>query len=161
MFRHSRTVAAITFPLLASLCATPLAQGQSPTRFPAYHVTLEIARNGVHLGTPASTIAAGMPSRVEVGHQSRPGALMLQQRVTGFPGSADSKALLELEFFGSSGGRRSRIAAPTLGVDLGQSELFEVKTEQGTMSIRATVEGRANSPAEAASGPVGIPFPEI
>lgn len=161
MFRHDRIIAAITFPLLAGLSSAAPADNPPTARFAAYYVSLEIVRNGVHLRTPASTIPAGRPFRVEVGPQSRPGALMVQQRVTGFPGSSDSKALLELEFFGSSGGRNSRIAAPTLGVDLGQSELFEVKTEQGTMSIRATVEGRQNAPAEAAAGPVGIPYPEI
>ncbi|MGQ0699234.1 MAG: hypothetical protein ACT4PZ_13435 [Panacagrimonas sp.] len=131
-------------------------------KFAAYHVILEIVRNGIHLGTPEATVAAGESSRVEVGPHSRPGTLMVQQRVTGFPGSSSSKALLELEFFGSSGGgRSSRIAAPTFGIDLGQSELFEVTTEQGTMSVRATVEGREHAPPQAASGPVGIAYPEI
>ncbi|MGQ0503499.1 MAG: hypothetical protein ACT4P0_12980 [Panacagrimonas sp.] len=129
--------------------------------FAAYHVTLEVVRNGVLVGAPVSTTVAGQASRVELGPRAQGGSLWMQQRVSRFPGFA-SKALLELEFFGS--GRapgRSRIVAPTFGIELGRPESFEVKTDEGTMLIRATVEGRSDAPVEAVSGPVGIPYPEI
>lgn len=137
------------------------AWAESAEGFSAYQVTLEVIRNGVLVGVPTSTTAAGQSSRVELGPRSPGGSLWMQQRVSRFPGFA-SKALLELEFFGSErAAGRSRIAAPTFGIELGRPESFEVQTDEGTMLIRATVEGRSEAPAEAAMGPVGIPYPEI
>lgn len=64
---------------------------------------------------------------------------MVQQRVTGFPGASDYKALLELELYGPGGS--DRIVAPTFGVDLGRDQLYELRTAQGLIRIVARVDG--------------------
>ena len=56
-------------------------------------------------------------------------------------GAADDKALLELESLGPNrGAYPRRIVAPTFGVSLGRTQTYVLSTEQGSLSIRATVE---------------------
>lgn len=129
--------------------------------FAAYQVRLEVVRNGVFLGAPEATLVTGTPSPVEV-LASRPGALRVMQRVTAFPGAADDKALLELEFLGSGQGPvPHRIVAPTIGVSLGRTQSYQLRTEQGELRIQATVEGLDQAPAVADDGLRTFAYPEI
>lgn len=129
--------------------------------FPAYQVRLEIVRNGIFLGAPEATVLTGTPIPVEV-LAAHPGALRVMQRVTAFPGAPEHKALLELEILGASqGALPRRLAAPTLGVSLGHAQTYELRTDQGSIRIRATVDGLADSPVTAADGLQTFAYPGI
>lgn len=133
-------IAAITLNFLVGV---PISAQSGVAGFAAYTVRLEVIRNGVYVAAPPSTLAAGESGSVELVGGARQGTMRAIHRVTGFPGSGDSRALLELELYGLADGRSRRIVAPTLGVELGVSELYELRTEQGLMRITATVEGIA------------------
>lgn len=156
MLRTASIIAAIGFCGWAA--SVPAA---APAPFPAYQVRLEIVRNGIFLGAPEATVATGMPSPVEV-LTARPGALRVMQRVTAFPGAADDKALLELEILGPNrGAYPRRIVAPTFGVSLGRTQTYVLSTEQGSLSIRATVEGVNQAPQLPVDGLETFAYPEI
>lgn len=126
--------------------------------YAAYEVRLEIARNGIHLGTPVTTVAAGEAATADLFAPARGEPIRISHRVSGFPGAEDSKVLLELELFRLVGDRARRMVAPTIGVDLGTVEQFEVATAQGLVTIRATVEGLADVQGDLRPGPRGIPY---
>ena len=128
--------------------------------FAAYEVRLDISRNGIHLGAPVARIASGESLQLELDEGGPANAVLLQQRVRGFPGAGDSKALLELEFFGLQPGRRSeRLLAPTFGIELGRTEVFHFSTERGVIRISATVSGRGVSEMEEKSAPQTFAYP--
>lgn len=138
MTRSNRIIAVFGANLLLmGLCLTA-ARASTPPAFAAYQVRLEISRNGVSLGAPESRVASGEAANLAL-DAGRRGAGMVQQRVTGFPGASDYKALLELELYGPGG--RDRIVAPTFGVDLGRAQLYELRTAQGLIRIVARVDG--------------------
>ena len=158
--RHpTRIITAFSLTLLAVVSLGAIAFENQPSGYAAYEVKLEVSRNGIHMGAPESTLNAGESSRVELGSGAGPGALTVQQRVSRFPGAEKSMALLELEFFGIADGQPKRLVAPTLGVELGQPEVYQVKTEQGVLLVRATVEGRGPVAGDAGGGPQGIAYP--
>nr|WP_293249461.1 hypothetical protein [Panacagrimonas sp.] len=129
--------------------------------YPAYVVTLEISRNGVHLGAPVATAAEGEPITADLFTPARrQAALRVSHRVTPFPGAEDSKALLELELFGvDRDGEARRLVAPTLGIDLDTEQAYEVATPQGVISVRARVEGLAILDETRRDGPQGVAYP--
>lgn len=129
--------------------------------YPAYEVALEISRNGVYLGGPVATAAEGEPTTADLFTPARSvPALRVSHRVTPFPGAEDSKALLELELFGvDRDGEARRLVAPTIGVDLGTEQSYEVRTPQGVISVRARVEGLALLDGTERDGPQGMAYP--
>lgn len=138
MTRSSRIIAVFGANLLLiGLCLTA-AGASTPPAFATYQVRLEISRNGVALGAPESRVASGEAANLTLDAGLK-GAGMVQQRVTGFPGASDYKALLELELYGPGG--RDRIVAPTFGVDLGRAQQYELPTEQGLIRIVARIDG--------------------
>lgn len=150
-----------TLSIIAAFAGCGWLPSVAAAPFPAYQVRLEIVRNGVFLGAPEATVATGLPIPVEV-LAARPGALRVMQRVTAFPGAPDDKALLELEILGGVQGRSPRrIVAPTLGVSLGKAQTYELLTEQGSIRIRATVDGVAEAPLAATDGLQTFAYPGI
>lgn len=157
----TRIIAPIALNLLACFTGRAIALETLQPGYPAYQVTLEISRNGVHLGAPVATAAEGEPITADLFTPSRrQAALRVSHRVTPFPGAEDSKALLELELFGIDGdGDRRRLVAPTIGVDLGTAQSYEVRTPQGVYSVRARVEGVALLDGTERDGPQGVAYP--
>ncbi len=157
---NERIIAAIAPILLAWVCFPANALQNEQPGYPAYEVRLEVARNGVHLGAPVVTAPEGESSTADLFLPRHRDALRVSHRVTPFPGAADSKALLELEFFGVGGdGRARRLVAPTLGVELGMVEYYEVRTTQGIITVRAIVEGLALLDDSLGGGPRGFAYP--
>lgn len=161
----SRSVAIIAAIALYSLVSVPgvanAPEDPSIAGYAAYHVRLEVARNRVHMGAPEQTLPAGESgtSQLDMGRRSSP--LLVNQRVTRFPGAGETMALLELEFFRLEGDQLRRLVAPTLGVELGKAETYEVATAQGLISVRATVEGRDPVTQDAGQGPTTTPYPSL
>lgn len=150
---------ALLLPAL-SFAAGPGRPRTGPAAFAAYEVRLEISRNGVHLGSPVARIVSGESLQLELDDAGPANAILLQQRVRGFPGSGEYKALLELEFFGLQPGVRSeRLLAPTFGIELGRTEVYHFSTTRGVIRIRATVSGRGTNEAEANSAPQTFAYP--
>ena len=157
--RTDRIIAAIALFLLTWIAPASALQTEQPG-YPAYEVRLEVARNGVHLGAPVVTAPEGEASTADLFLPRHRDALRVSHRVTRFPGAEDSKALLELEFFGlGSDGRARRLVAPTLGVELGMVEYYEVRTAQGVITVRAMVEGLARLDDRFDKGPRGFAYP--
>lgn len=161
MTRSNVIIAAIAVNLLFGCAFGATTEALAPTGFAAYQVRLEITRNGVALGSPESTLARGESASLELIGGARQGNVLVQQRVTGFPGAGDYKALLELELYGPSRSGSQRIVAPTFGIELGRSQLYEMRTEQGLIGIRATVDGLATAPDADSSGIQTMAYPEI
>lgn len=138
MTRSNRIIAGFGANLLLIGLCLSAARASAQPAFAAYQVRLEISRNGVPLGAPESRVATGEAANLVL-DAGRRGFGRVQQRVTGFPGASDHKALLELELYGPGG--RERIVAPTFGVDLGRAQLYELPTEQGLIRIVARVDG--------------------
>lgn len=160
MNRSKIIIAAFAVDLLFATAFAPVAQALAPPAFAAYQVKLEITRNGISLGTPESTVTTGESASMELS-AARPARMLLQQRVTEFPGAGETKALLELELYGVSGAGSQRIVAPTVGIDLGRSQVYQWETEQGLISVRARVDGLEAVPNPDASGIQTTPYPEV
>jgi hypothetical protein len=156
-----RIIAPIALNLLVCSVTTATALETLQPGYPAYQVSLEIARNGVHLGAPVATSPEGEPITADLFTPAqRQAALRVSHRVTPFPGAEDSKALLELELFGIDGnGTTRRLIAPTLGVELGTDQTYEVRTTQGVIRVRARVEGLAVLETAQPDGPQGFAYP--
>ncbi|MGQ0529559.1 MAG: hypothetical protein ACT4PG_07000 [Panacagrimonas sp.] len=145
-----------------SFAAGPGHPRTGQTSFAAYEVRLEISRNGIHLGAPVARIVSGQSLQLELDEGGPANAILLQQRVRGFPGLTDHKALLELEFFGLQPGMRSeRLLAPTFGIELGRTEVHHFSTERGVIRIRATVSGKGAGEADTDSAPQTFAYPSI
>ncbi len=129
--------------------------------FAAYEVELKIVRNGIELGRPSSTVVVGESSSLNIATALPSAPVRLNQRVTAFPGASRFKALLQLELYTSIRGFEKRLAAPTLGVELGEAQVFELNTEQGRISIRALVTGLKYARDKATSSITTIAYPEI
>ena len=161
----TRSVPIIAAIALYSLVCIPSSanapQDESIAGYAAYHVRLEVARNRVHVGAPELTLPAGesVTSQLDMGRRAAP--LLVNQRVTRFPGAGETKALLELEFFRLEGDGPRRLVAPTLGVELGKAETYEVATAQGLITVRATVEGREPVSEQDGRGPATTPYPAL
>ena len=161
----SRSVPIIAAIALYSLVSMPSAanapEDASIAGYAAYHVRLEVARNRVHMGAPEQTLTAGesATSQLDMGRRSSP--LMVNQRVSRFPGAGETMALLELELFRLDSDGPRRLVASTLGVELGKVEIYEVATAQGLISVRATVEGRDPVTQDAGPGPTTTPYPAL
>ena len=157
----TRIIAPIALNLLACFADSASALETLQPGYPAYVVTLEISRNGVHLGAPVATAAEGEPITADLFTPARrQAALRVSHRVTPFPGAEDSKALLELELFGvDRDGATQRLVAPTIGVDLGTEQSYEVRTPQGLINVRARVEGLALLDDTPRDGPQGLAYP--
>lgn len=156
-----RIIAPIALNLLAWCIGPAVALETLQPGYPAYQVSLEISRNGVHLGAPVATAPEGEPITADLFTPARrQAALRVSHRVTPFPGAEDSKALLELELFGvDRDGETRRLVAPTIGVELGTDQSYEVLTPQGVISVRARVEGLALLDDTQRDGPLGLPYP--
>ena len=162
MFRSVPIIAAIALSSLVSIPGAANAPDDGAgAGFATYHVRLEVARNRVHMGAPEQTLPAGesVTAELDMGRQAAP--LLVNQRVTRFPGAGDTMALLELEFFRVDDDGPRRLVAPTLGVELGKAETYEVATAQGLISVRATVEGRDPVTQDAGQGPQTTPYPAL
>ncbi len=160
MSRPIPIIAAIALYSLVSVSGFANApEDASIAGYAAYHVRLEVARNRVHVGAPERTVAEGesATSQFDMGRRASP--LMVNQRVTRFPGAGQTMALLELEFFRLEGDQPRRWVAPTLGVELGKVETYEVATAEGLLTLRATVEGRDPVSGDANHGPATSPYP--
>ena len=157
----TRIIAPIALNLLTCFVNSATALETLQPGYPAYVVTLEISRNGVHLGAPVATAAEGEPITADLFTPARrQAALRVSHRVTPFPGAEDSKALLELELFGvDRDGEARRLVAPTLGIDLDTEQAYEVRTPQGVISVRARVEGLAVLDETRRDGPQGVAYP--
>lgn len=162
MTRASSIIAAIGGTLLLLLGGyADAARAAKPSVFAAYQVRLEISRNGISLGAPESTVVTGESASLELGSAAHPGRVTMQQRVTGFPGADDSKALLELEFYRQGASRLHRIVAPTFGVDLGRAQHYELRTEQGVIRILARVDGLHEAPGASTPGIQTAPYMDL
>lgn len=139
--RSRAIIAAIGLNLLAGAAFAVESAAPVQSGFSSYQVRLEITRNGILLGSPESIVATGASTSLELVGDGRSGGMLVQQRVTGFPGAGQSKVLLELEVYGPPGRSPRRIVAPTLGLQLGRPQLYQIRTEEGLVSIRATVVG--------------------
>lgn len=160
--RSIRIIAALALSSLGSTVHADDALGSDPIAgYASYHVRLEVVRNRVYMGAPEQLLSAGEPASAELDPGSPRGALRIQQRVTRFPGAGRTMALLELEFFGLDGGEPQRLVAPTLGVELGVAQTYELRTPQGLINVRATVDGLDPVHEEAGSQPLTIPYPTI
>lgn len=161
MVRKSRIIAPIALNWLACSAISAAALETLQPGYPAYEVRLEISRDGVHLGAPVATVSEGEPSTADLFTPARrQAALRVSHRVTPFPGAEDSKALLELELFSvDREGHARRLVAPTLGIDLGTEQAYEVGTPQGVIEVRAVVEGLALLDGTDRDGPQGQAYP--
>lgn len=161
----NRSVPIIAALALYSLVCVPSSanapQDESIAGYAAYHVRLEVSRNRVHVGAPEQTLPAGESATSQIYTGQRTAPLLVNQRVTRFPGAGDTRALLELEFFRLDGDEPRRLVAPTLGVELGKAETYEVATAQGLLTVRATVEGRDPVSGSEAGGPTTSPYPAL
>jgi hypothetical protein len=157
----TRIIAPIALNLLACFAGPVGALETLQPGYPAYQVSLEIARNGVHLGAPVATAPEGEAITADLFTPTRRQAAMrVSHRVTPFPGAEDTKVLLELELFGMDrDGEPRRLVAPTLGVDLGTEQSYEIRTPQGVISVRARVEGLALLDGTERDGPQGVAVP--
>lgn len=106
--------------------------------YSTYRVQVEVTRNGVPVGAQDATVPAG--ETLELARLDDTDLRVLQ-RVSRFPGAADSRALVEFQVFRTDGERQKLMDAPTLGVELGETEVYEVKTVRGVVRIQAIVEG--------------------
>ena len=161
MFRKSRIIAPIALNCLACCASPAVALETLQPGYPAYEVSLEISRDGVHLGAPVATAYEGEPTTADLFTPARrQAALRVSHRVTAFPGAEDSKALLELELFRvDRDGQARRLVAPTIGIDLGMDHAYEVQTPQGVIHVRARVEGLALLDGTGRDGPQGVAYP--
>jgi hypothetical protein len=161
MARKTRIIAPIALNLLVWSTNRADALETLQPGYPAYQVSLEISRNGVHLGAPVATAPEGEPITADLFTPARQqAALRVTHRVTPFPGAEDSKALLELELFRvDSGGEARRLVAPTIGVDLDTEESYEIRTPQGVITVLARVEGLALFDESDRDGPQGVAYP--
>jgi hypothetical protein len=161
MLCKTRIIAPIALNLLACSTGPAAALETLQPGYPAYQVTLEISRNGVHLGAPVASAPEGEAITADLFTPARrQPALRVSHRVTPFPGAEDSKALLELELFGVDGeGEARRLVAPTIGVDLGTDEAYEIRTPQGVITVLARVEGLALLDESQRDGPQGTAYP--
>lgn len=157
MIRSSLIIAAISATLLLGGAR---ADAAAPSAFAAYRVQLEISRNGVSLGSPESTVASGESSSQVLPGVGRRGGVLMRQRVTGFPGAADYKALLELELHGLSGADSQPIVAPTFGIELGRSQRYELPTDEGLILILARVDGVDAMPETGPPEIQTMPYPQ-
>jgi hypothetical protein len=157
----TRIIAPIALNLLVCFAGPAAALETLQPGYPAYEVSLEISRNGVHLGAPVATAPEGEPITADLFTPARrQAALRVSHRVTPFPGAEDSKALLELELFGvDRDGEARRLVAPTIGIDLGTEQSYEVRTAVGVISVRARVEGLALLDGVEREGPQGLAYP--
>lgn len=161
MTRSNHIIAAIVVNLLLGGAYAVSATASTPTAYATYQVRLEISRNGIYLGAPESTVANGESASLELnGAASHRGAIV-QQRVTGFPGASDYKALLELELYGQGDAGSQRIVAPTFGVELGRSQVYELPTDQGLIRILARVDGLQAETGEAPADIQTTPYTDI
>lgn len=161
MPRPNRIIALAAFNLLVAAVMRPaVALERAQPGYAAYEVRLEVVRNGTVLGRPERIVAAGEPATADLFTPGRPAPLRISHRVTGFPGAEDSKALLELEVFRIEGGVARRLVAPTIGVDLGLTQFYDIPTTQGTLRIRALVDGLSTIYEAPGDGPRGIPYPQ-
>ncbi|HKY93547.1 MAG TPA: hypothetical protein VJM11_21015, partial [Nevskiaceae bacterium] len=135
--RRIAIIAAITLNLLAFPCHSE--GGQSPSGYSSYRVRLEVTRNGRPVCAQDTTVAAG--ESLEVPRPSGDEELRVLQRVTKFPGAAGSRALLEVQVFADDGREQWPVVSPTLGLELGAPEVYEVRTGHGLVRIKAVVEG--------------------
>lgn len=162
MRRSAPIIAAIALYSLVSVPSSAIAPvDASIAGYATYHVRLEVARNRIHVAAPEQTLPAGesATTQVDMGYRSPP--LVLNQRVTRFPGAGKKMALLELEFFRIDDGEPRRLIAPTLGVELGKAQAYEVATAQGLITIRATVEGVDPVTDAGPDGPATKPYPML
>jgi hypothetical protein len=162
MRRSAPIIAAIALYSLVSVPSSANApEDASIAGYAAYHVRLEVARNRIHMGAPEQTMSAGQSATAEVDMGRRSPPLLVNQRVTRFPGAGEKMAILELEFFRLEGDEPRRLVAPTLGVELGKAEVYEVATAQGLITVRATVEGLDPVIGGGSEGPSTNPYPTL
>lgn len=140
MRRRPVIIAAITLNLFAFPMAGH-AGDDDPAGFSTYRVQIEVTRNGVPICAQDATVAAGQSLEVEPSREASASTLRVLQRVTKFPGAADSRALIEVQVFRTDGPQQRLVVAPTLGVELGEPEIYEVKTGHGVVRITTIVEG--------------------
>jgi hypothetical protein len=140
MPRRSPIIAAITLNLLAFPHAGGAGESRPGAGYSTYRVQLEVTRDGRPVCTQDKTVSAGESLEVAQAYGSDH-ELRVLQRVTKFPGAADSRALIEVQVYSTEGDQQWPIVAPTLGVELGTTEVYEVKTGEGLVRIRAVVEG--------------------
>ena len=160
-----RSVPIIAALALYSLVCIPSSanapEDDSISGYAAYHVRLEVSRNRIHVGAPELTVPAGESATAQIYTGQRSAPLLVNQRVTRFPGAGETRALLELEIFRLDGDEPRRLVAPTLGVELGRAETYEVATAQGLLTVRATVEGRDPVSGAETGGPATSPYPAL
>jgi hypothetical protein len=134
MPRRTAIIATITLNLLVFPAISGAGQG-----FSSYRVRIEVTNDGRPVCSQDLEVPAGESQEVPSSGAGEP--LRVLQRVTRFPGAGDSRALIEVQVFGTRGDQQRPIVAPTLGVELGTPEVYEVRTNQGLVRISTVVEG--------------------